>query len=115
MPSFLLPAFAVAAGVVALGPAIIHLLNRRRFRLVDWAAMDFLREALQRNRRIMQLRDLLLLALRTAAIVLFALALSRPYFTSSNTEVDPDQPVHAVIAIDNSLSMAYRDQGNTLL
>ncbi|MCH8044108.1 MAG: BatA domain-containing protein [Planctomycetes bacterium] len=115
MPSFLLPAFAVAAGVVALGPAIIHLLNRRRFRLVDWAAMDFLREALQRNRRIMQLRDLLLLALRTAAIALFALALSRPYFTSSDTVVDPDQPVHAVIAIDNSLSMAYRGQTGTLL
>ena len=115
MPSFLLPMFAAAAAALALGPTIIHLLNRRRFRVVDWAAMDFLREALQRNRRIMQLRDLLLLALRTAAIALFALALSRPYFTTSGTEVDPDQPVHAVIAIDNSLSMAYEDQGKTLL
>ena len=26
-------------------PVIIHLLNRRRFKRVDWAAMDFLLEA----------------------------------------------------------------------
>ena len=43
--------------------------------------MDFLREALQRNRRILQLRDLLLLLLRCAAIILFGLALARPFWS----------------------------------
>ena len=66
-------AFAVAGLVAAAGPVIIHLLNRRRFRVVNWAAMDFLLEALQRNRRILQLRDLLLLAC-TACVLLFGLA-----------------------------------------
>ena len=49
--------------MLALGPVAIHLLNRRRYRVLQWAAMDFLREAIQRNRRILQLRDLLLLLL----------------------------------------------------
>ena len=36
-----LGAAAVAGGAVSI-PIIIHLLNRRRFRIVPWAAMRFL-------------------------------------------------------------------------
>ena len=71
------------AGLTAVSiPIIIHLLNQRRYRVVKWAAMDFLRQALQQNRGILQLRDILLLTLRTAAILLFGFALARP--TSPN-------------------------------
>ncbi len=108
--------FALAGLIAAAGPVIIHLLNRRRFRVVQWAAMDFLREAIQRNRRIMQLRDILLLLLRTAAVLLFGLALARPYFTgSSEVAFDRTQPLHAVLLVDNSLSMGYESLGGTLL
>jgi len=106
--SLLAPWFAIAGLVAAAGPVLIHLLNRQRYRVVDWAAMDFLREAVFRNRRIMQLRDLLLLALRTACIILFGLAMARPYFSGTAGAVDPNQPVHAVVLLDNSLSMAYQ-------
>ena len=75
--------FAAAGAVAAAGPIVIHLLNRRRFRVISWAAMDFLREAVKRNRRILKLRDILLLILRTAAVLLFGLALARPYFASA--------------------------------
>ena len=77
--------------------------------------MDFLREAVQRNRRILQLRDLLLLALRTLCVLLFGLAMARPYFSNAAGAVDPDQPVHAVLMVDNSLSMAYAKLDGTLL
>lgn len=108
--------FAVAGLAAAAGPVIIHLLNRRRFRVVHWAAMDFLLEAVVRSRRIMHLRDLLLLLLRTAAVALFGLALARPYFTRGAGNLDPDQPLHAVLILDNSLSMGYRRlAGDTLL
>src|SRR5687768_3510525 len=91
-------------------PIIIHLLNRRRFKVVQWAAMDFLRQALQRNRRIMQLRDLLLLALRTAAVLLFGMALAQPFFESKTSEeYNRNQPLHAVMIVDNSLSMGYQE------
>ena len=47
-------------------PIIIHLLNRRRFRRVEWAPMHYLRLTIQRNRRKIQLEELLLLLLRIA-------------------------------------------------
>ncbi|MFP6658510.1 MAG: BatA domain-containing protein, partial [Pirellulales bacterium] len=70
--SFLATGFLVAL-VAAAGPLIIHLLNRRRHHTVQWAAMDFLREAIRRNKRIVEFRDVMLLLLRTAAVVLFVL------------------------------------------
>ena len=92
--------FALAGAICAAGPIIIHLLNRRRFRVVQWAAMDFLREAMQRNRRIMQIRDIILLVLRTAAVLLFGLALAQPFFASREEEFSERQPLHAVIVVD---------------
>ena len=74
-------AFAIAGLIAAAGPVIIHLLNRRRFRTVEWGAMAFLRKAMQRRRKAVRLRDLLLLVLRTAALLLFGLALARPLWT----------------------------------
>jgi len=112
---FLVPIFAIAGLVAAAGPIIIHLLNRRRFRVVRWGAMDFLREAITRSRRIMQLRDLLLLALRTLCILLFGAAMARPFLEGSAGAIDPDQPVHAVVLLDNSLSTAYRPFEGTVL
>ena len=61
MFKFFAGSFAIAGLIAASGPIIIHLLNRRRFRVVDWAAMDFLRQAMQRSRRAVQLRELLVL------------------------------------------------------
>ncbi len=115
MPSFVAASFAVAGVVAATAPLIIHLLNRRRYRVVSWGAMDLLREALVRNRRMMQLRDLLLLLLRTLCVLLFALALARPFYAVTTGTNDPDQPVHAVLIVDNSLSMGYQRLNGTLL
>jgi hypothetical protein len=70
--------------------------------------MDFLRQAVRRNRRLLRLRDLLLLILRTLALALFGLALARPFFASTSPTLTPNQPIHAVIVMDNSLSMGYQ-------
>ena len=56
--------FAAAGGILALGPILIHLLNRRRYRVVHWAAIEFVSQALKRRRRSLRIRDLLLLLLR---------------------------------------------------
>ena len=103
MPSFLAPAFAVAGIALMAVPLLVHLLNRRRFRVVEWAAMEFLREALRRNRRMVELRDVALLIVRTLAILLFSLAMARPFFLFGGGEIDSDQPVHAVVVIDNQI------------
>ena len=59
-------------------PIIIHLLQRRRFRKVQFSAMEFLERALRRTRRRVLLEDMLLLLLRTLAVLFLILALARP-------------------------------------
>lgn len=66
-----------AIGIII--PIVIHLLNRRSNRIVNWGAMDFLLESLAiRNRRI-QLEEALLMATRCLVVGLLALALARPF------------------------------------
>jgi hypothetical protein len=76
--SFVHPAFLGGLALASL-PIIIHLLNRRRFKTMEWAAMDFLLKAAVRNRRRVRLENLLLLALRTALVILLILAVARPF------------------------------------
>lgn len=113
--SFSVGAFALAGTVMAAAPVIIHLLHRRRFRTIDWAAMQFLRQAVRQSRRIMQLRDLLLMLLRTAAVLLFGLAMARPYFSGGTGSFGVGEPIHAVLLIDNSLSSGFRATTGTTL
>jgi hypothetical protein len=115
IPSFSIWQFAVAGAIFAAGPLIIHLLNRRRFRVVHWAAMEFLMQAVKRNRRILQLRDLILLLLRTAAVLLFGLALAQPFLSQGDSEFNGTQPLHVVLVIDNSLSTGYQHLDGNLL
>lgn len=66
-------------------PILIHLLNRRSSRVVDWGAMNFLLESLAiRNRRI-QLEEALLMAARCLLVGLLALALARPFIPPGST------------------------------
>src|SRR6516162_3517476 len=66
---------AVAAGAASI-PIIIHLLNRKRFRIVVWAAMKFLLAAQKQNTRRMRLEQLILLAVRTLLVLLVVLAMA---------------------------------------
>ena len=66
-------------------PIIIHLLNRRSNRVIEWGAMDFLFQSLAiRNRRI-QLEEALLMAARCLLVGLLALALVRPFVQPGST------------------------------
>ncbi len=106
--------FAVAGVVGAAGTVLIHLLNRRRYQVLPWGAIEFLQQAIKRNRRTIQLRDAILLALRTLAVLMFGLALARPHYTQSDALAGP-RPIHAIVVIDNSLSMSYRTLEGSLL
>jgi len=112
--SFLSGMFLIAL-VAAAGPTIIHLLNRRRRQTIYWGPMDFLREVIKRSRRILRLRDMLLLVLRTIIVILFVLAMSRPYWSAGADAGAGNRPMHAVLVIDNSLSMGYAQLDKSLL
>ena len=106
--------YAVAGAVGAAGPLVIHLLHRRRYRVLPWGAMELLRAVAHRQRKLLRLRDLVLLALRMLAILLVGLALARPYLRSGAGTLDERQPWHAILVLDNSLSMGYQTLEGTL-
>ncbi|MFT6499286.1 MAG: hypothetical protein ACJAT6_001422, partial [Akkermansiaceae bacterium] len=59
-------------------PVIIHLLNRRRFRIVKWAATSFLLKASRESRGKKKLKHFLILACRALAIAALIFAVARP-------------------------------------
>ena len=75
--SFLNPIMLFGLAAVSV-PIIIHLLNRRKFQKVVWAAMKFLQISVEQNQRRMRVEDMILLALRCLLLALLALALARP-------------------------------------
>ena len=96
---------AIAGVAAAAAPILIHLFNRTRYREIDWGAMDFLLEAAQRSRSLLRFRDLWLLVLRTAAVILFGLAVARPFLRLGAGAAGGAGPVHAILVVDNSTSM----------
>jgi hypothetical protein len=96
-------------------PIIIHLLNRRRFRRVEWAPMHYLRLTIQRNRRRIQFEQLLLLLLRIALIVILFFYLARPLLnpTGLETWLGSGGRTSQVVLIDDSLSMGYSSGDST--
>ncbi|WP_411826209.1 BatA domain-containing protein [Luteolibacter sp. AS25] len=66
--------FLAAASV----PVIIHLLNKRRHKTVQWAAMQFLLKATKESRGKKKLRHILILTCRALGIAALAFAAARP-------------------------------------
>lgn len=86
-------------------PVIAHLLNRRKFTVVPWGAMQFLQLG-KRSRRRMRLEELLLLAMRILMVALIALAVSRPWVSGGVlSQVVSGQTRDVVLIIDGSYSM----------
>ncbi|MDH3590638.1 MAG: BatA domain-containing protein [Planctomycetota bacterium] len=111
--SFLHPAILGGLALASI-PIIIHILNRRRFKTMDWAAMEFLLKAAVRNRRRVRLENLLLLALRTLLVLLLVTAVARPFTQKEDslaTLFGSEGATERVILLDDSHSMRA-GQGN---
>lgn len=105
----------LSALVLASAPIIIHLLNRRRFVRVEWAAMRVLRQTIRSNRKRVRLEQWLLLLLRTLAIVALIVAIARP--VSSGTHLASlfslNGRASRVIVVDDSLGMGTQVDGRS--
>lgn len=111
---FIHPGLALGVLLAAV-PLIIHLLNRRRHRPLEWGAMRFVMAAYKRTRRRAQFENLILLLLRMAGIALLALALARPFAG----EASPLAPLtesrrDVVLVVDVSASTGYRSGEGTV-
>lgn len=105
------PGMLLWAAAAAI-PIVIHLLSRRRFDEVPWAAMDFLMAALRKHARRMRLEQLLLLLIRASILALLGIALANPVWSLWRTPPAlgvTTGDTHVVLVIDGSYSMDYRD------
>ncbi len=96
-------------GLFALSiPVIIHLLNRRRFRTVKWAAMQFVLKATRESRGKKRLKQIIILTCRSLAIAALIFAISRPmlggFLGWGSGKIDT-----VVLILDRSPSMERRE------
>src|SRR5262245_60634450 len=108
---FLLNPWVFLLGLSALLiPIIIHLLNRRRYDVVDWGAMQFLQISETTRRRLL-IEELLLMALRIGLLAVLVLAIAGPIFPSSVLSQLGRPSRDVVIVIDGSASMLAHGEG----
>jgi len=103
------PLFFWAGLGLASIPILIHILNRRRFKVVPWAAMEFLLRAMKKNRRRLRFEQLLLLITRCLLLLLAGVALSRPLGCQDSTlaGLAGQRTGLHVFVINTGYSMAY--------
>lgn len=97
---FLSPLLLALAAALAV-PLVLHLFQRHQGPRMVFPALRYLRRAEKESARRIKLRQLLLLALRVAAVVLVAFAAARPFVRAGGIG---HEPTAAVIVLDNSLS-----------
>ena len=112
----------VGGAAVAI-PIVIHLLSRRRYKVVTWAAMRFLLAAQKQNTRRLRLEQLILLLLRCAILAFVVLAMAsvspwaegflamRSLFGAAGFGGGRNGRTHLVLVLDGSLSMGVTEQG----
>jgi len=78
--------WAMLAGLGALAvPILIHLLNRRHAKLIDWGAMQFLMASLTTRKRNIMIEEVILMAIRCMLLALIVLAMARPFLPSRSS------------------------------
>ena len=99
--SFLSPLFLIGALAAAV-PIVLHLLKREPEPRVKFAAVALLRHAPVERTSTRRLRQIVLLALRVAALVLLAIAFAQPFVPLAATA----SRRATVIALDTSFSLS---------
>lgn len=98
--SFLFPWFLLGALAVVV-PILLHFFARDRAPRLPFSDVRFLERAFVRRDRRRRLRELLLLALRVAALLLLVLAFARPFLDAAG-----QVRRITIIAVDRSLSLS---------
>lgn len=109
----LLSPLALLLGLAAIVPIVLHLRRRQRRTTIEFSTDRFFTQAIVRAQRRMRIQRWVLLALRVAACVLLALALSQPILDLAGIGGSSGRR-DLVVVLDDSLSMqASSSTGNT--
>lgn len=109
--TFLNPAILLAVLAAAL-PILIHLLNLRRRKPMLFSSLQLVRELQKSSIRRFKIRQWLLLALRSLAILFLVSAFSKPVIEGylAGGGFSSQTRTSALILLDTSPSMQYNDQ-----
>lgn len=115
LAALLNPALLYGGAAAVSVPILIHLLARRRFKRIRWAAMEFLLQAQRRNRRRLRMEEWILLALRCAAVMALGAMFARPFVEPSGlaAALRRSQRTERIFLIDDSFSMGYQSPDGT--
>ncbi|WP_337873029.1 BatA and WFA domain-containing protein [Ignavibacterium sp.] len=108
---------AVLIGLLAASiPVIIHLLNLRKLKKIEFSTLAFLKE-LQKNKiRKIKIKQWLLLALRVLIILFIVMAFARPALRGlSIAGTTSAAKTSAVFILDNSFSMSVLGQNGSYI
>ncbi len=104
----LTPLYALAA-IAILGPILFHLIRRQPQGRLQFSSLMFLRTSPPRLTRRSRLDNLLLLLLRALALIMIALAFSRPYWRQKDLVSQTAPARTVVLLVDTSASMQRTD------
>ena len=108
---FLAPLMLIGVAALAV-PIAIHLIGRRRARVVPFAALEFLLATKRRTARRFRIRERALLAIRAIACAAVAIALAKPYTSCARKGPQVARgPQAAVLVVDDSFAAGYRIGG----
>jgi hypothetical protein len=114
--TFLNPTFLFALLASAI-PILIHLLNLRRLKTVEFSSVKFLKELQFSRIRSLKIKQLILLMLRVLGIVFLVLAFARPVIKGYLFKpiLSGQAKSSVVIILDNTLSMASVDENGKFI
>ena len=104
---FLNPIWLLALPLVFL-PIVIHLLNQRRHRTIEWGAMQFLLSARQMSRGMARLKQWLIMAMRMLVIAGLIFAICRPLSSGWIGSIGGGKPETVIVLLDRSASMQHQ-------
>ena len=108
--AFLAPLFFVGLAALAI-PVLIHLTQREKKMVQQFPSLMFVRRIPYQTVRRRKLRDIALLCVRLAALMLIVAAFARPFLWRPNAATAIGATAREVVVLlDQSYSMAYADR-----
>jgi Aerotolerance regulator N-terminal/von Willebrand factor type A domain len=108
--AFLAPLFFLGLAALAI-PVLIHLTQREKKMVQQFPSLMFVRRIPYQTVRRRKLRDIALLCVRLAALMLIVAAFARPFLWRPNAATAIGATAREVVVlVDQSYSMAYADR-----
>ena len=107
---------AILFGLLAASiPIVLHFLNLRKLKMVEFSTLAFLKELQKTKIKRIKLKQWLLLLLRIAIIILLVMAFARPTVKNISLGNSSTTKTTAVIIIDNTFSMSVLTEKGSYL